>query len=77
MVIWFLKIANTFNEYFGSIAESLNLHISTEGSSNVPRSYTSDDGTDKILIKFVNYPGIEQSYKTLTLLVNFCFNVFL
>ena len=45
--------------------------MSTEDFSNVHRSYTSDDGTDKILIKFVNYPGIEESYKTLTLLVNF------
>ena len=44
---------NTFNEYFKPIAESLDLHILTEGSSNVLPSYTSDDDIDNILIKFV------------------------
>ena len=29
------EIANTFNEYFGSIVESLDIHIWTEGSSNI------------------------------------------
>ena len=42
------EIANTINEYFGSIVESLDLHIWTESSSNVPPSYTSDDDIDNI-----------------------------
>ena len=44
---------NTFNEYLKPIVESLDLHILTEGSSNVLPSYTSDDDIDNILIKFV------------------------
>ena len=40
------EIANIFNEYFGSIVESLDLHIWTEGSSNVPLSHRSDDVID-------------------------------
>ena len=52
------EIAHTFNEYFGSIVESLDLHIWTEGSPNAPSSYANDDGIDNILIKFVNYPSI-------------------
>ena len=54
------EIANTFNEYFRSIVESLDLHIWTEGSLNIPLSYTSDDGIESILIKFI----IDQSIKT-------------
>ena len=42
------EIADTFNEYFGSIVESLYVHMRTEDSSNVPPSYTSDDGIDNI-----------------------------
>ena len=52
------EIANIFNEYFGPIVESLALHIWTDHSSNVPSSYTSDDGINNILIKFVNNPSI-------------------
>ena len=50
------EIANTFNEYLGSIVESLDLHIWTESSSNVPPSQTSDNDMDKILIKLANHP---------------------
>ena len=32
------EIANIFNEKFGSIVQSLDLHIWTQGSSNVPPS---------------------------------------
>ena len=53
------EIANTFNEYFGSIVESLDLHVWTESSCNVPPSYTSDDDIDNILIKFANHPSIK------------------
>ena len=53
------EIANTFNEYFGSIAESLDLHIWTEGYFNVPPSYTGDNGINNILIKFVYHPSIK------------------
>ena len=38
-VIYLLKnkyIANSFNEYFGSIVESLDLHTWTEGSKALP-----------------------------------------
>ena len=47
------ETANTFNEYFGSIIKSLDLHIWTKGSYNIPSSYTSDDDIDDILIKLV------------------------
>ena len=53
------EIVNTFNEYFGSIVESLDLHVWTESSCNVPPSYTSDDDIDNILIKFANHPSIK------------------
>ena len=53
------EIADTSNEYFGSLVESLDVHIWTEGSSNVPPSHTSDDGIDNILIKFINHPSIK------------------
>ena len=53
------EIANTFNEYFGSIVESLDLHVWTESSCNVPPSYTSDNDIDNILIKFANHPSIK------------------
>ena len=53
------EIANTFNEYFGSIVETLDLHTWTEGSSKVRPSYTNDDGVYNILIKFVNHPSIQ------------------
>ena len=52
-------IANTFNEYFGSIVESLDLNVWTESSCNVPPPYTSDDDIDNILIKFANHPSIK------------------
>ena len=71
-----LTFANTFNEYFGSIVESLDLHICTEDSSNVPPSNTSDDAIDNILIKFLHHPSIKQSNKVIILLVNFHFNLF-
>ena len=59
-VIFFKKEnANTFNEYFGSVVESLDLHIWTEGSYNVPQSYISDEDIDNILIKFVDHPSIK------------------
>ena len=61
-VIQFLQhkeIAHTFNEYFGSIVESIDLHIWTKCSYNIPRSYTSDHDVDNILIKFVNHPSIK------------------
>ena len=53
------EIANTFNEYFGSIVESLDLHVWTESSCNVLPSYTSDDDIDNFLIKFANHPSIK------------------
>ena len=71
------EIADTFNEYFGSIVESLDVHIWTEGSSNVPPSYTSADGIDNILIKFINHPSIKTIKKNLILLANVCFILFL
>ena len=49
------EIVNTFNEYFVSIK----YFKSFEGYSNVPPSYTSDDGIDIILTKFVNHPSIK------------------
>ena len=59
-IIFFKKEnANTFNEYFGSVVESLDLHIWTEGSYNVPPSYISDEDIDNILIKFVDHPSIK------------------
>ena len=39
--------------------ESLGLHIWTECSSDVPPSYTSDDGIDNILIEFIDHPSIK------------------
>ena len=42
------KISNKFNEYYKSIVESLDLHIWTEGSTNVSPSYTSDDGIELV-----------------------------
>ena len=53
------EIANTFNEYFGSIVESLGLDMRTEGATNVLPSCTGDDSIDNILIKFVNHPSIK------------------
>ena len=54
------EIANTFNEYFGSIVESLDLLIWTKGSSNVHPSYKRNDGIYNILIKFVDHPSIKK-----------------
>ena len=42
------KISNKFNKYYKSIVESLDLHIWTEGSTNVSPSYTSDDGIELV-----------------------------
>ena len=53
------EIANTFNEYFESTVETLDLHTWTKGSSKVRLSYTNDDGIYNILIKFVNRPSIQ------------------
>ena len=66
-------IANTFNEYFGSIVESPDLHIWTEGFSNVPPSYTSDDGIDNILINFVNHPSIKTIKQSFNITSKFSF----
>ena len=71
------EIANTFNEYFGSIVESLDLHIWTEGSTNVLPSYTSDDSIDNILIKFINHPSIKTIKQNFNITSKFCFNLFL
>ena len=67
------EIANTFNEYFGSIVESLHLHIWTESSSNVPPSYTSNDDIDNILIKFVNHPSIKTIRQNFNITSKFSF----
>ena len=67
------EVANTFGEYFRSISESLDLHIWTEGSSNVPSSYTSDDGIDNILNKFVNHPNIKTIKQTFNISSRFSF----
>ena len=66
------EIANTFNEYFGSIVESPALHIWTEGSSNVPTSYTSDFFLSTLthlnkkntITRYINIivPGIQVKY---------------
>ena len=42
------KISNKFNKYYKSIVESLDLHIWTEGSTDVSPSYTSDDGIELV-----------------------------
>ena len=42
------KISNKFNEYYKSMVESLDLHIWTDGSTNVSPSYTSDDGIELV-----------------------------
>ena len=67
------EIANTCNEYFESIAESLDLHIWTESSFNVPPSYTSDDDIDKILIRFVNHPSIKTIKQNFNITSKFSF----
>ena len=45
----------------------------TEGSSNVPPSYTSDDGIDNILIKFVNHPSIKAIKQNFNITSKFLF----
>ena len=45
------EITNTFNGYFGSIVEQLDLHIWTESSSNILLLYASDGG--------INHPSIK------------------
>ena len=67
------EIANTCNEYFESIVESLDLHIWTESSLNVPPSYTSDDDIDKILIRFVNHPSIKTIKQNFNITSKFSF----
>ena len=67
------EIAIKFNEYFGSIVESLDLHIWTEGSSNVPTLYTSDDVIDIILIKFVNHHSIKTIKRNFNISSKFSF----
>ena len=67
------EITNTFNEYFGLIVESLDLHIWTESSSNVPPSYTSDDDIDNNLIKFVNHPSIKTIKQNFNIVGKFSF----
>ena len=49
------EITNTFNEYFGFIVEWLDLHIWTEGSSNILLSYTSDGGINHPSIKTIKH----------------------
>ena len=65
--------SNTFNEYFGSIVKSLDIHIWTEGSYNVPPSCTSDDDIDNILIKFVNRPSIKTIKQNFNITSKFLF----
>ena len=67
------EIANTFGEYFGSTVESLVLHIRTKGSSNIPSSYRSYDGIDKILLKFVNDPNIKTTKQNFNITSKFYF----
>ena len=67
------EIANTFNEYFGSIVESLDLHIWTEGSSNVPPSYTNDGAIDNLLIKFFDHPTIKKIKQNFNIASKFSF----
>ena len=70
------EIANTFNEYFGSIVESLDLQLWTESSCNVPTSYTSDDDIDNILIKFANHPSIKTIKQNFDITSKFSFWIF-
>ena len=67
------EIVNTFNEYFGTIVESLDLHIWTNSSSNVPSSYTSDDDKDNTLINFVNHPSIKTIKQNFNITSKFSF----
>ena len=69
------EIANIFNEYFGSIVESLDLHIWTKDSSNLPPSYTSHDGIDNILITFVNHPSIKTIKQNVNIISKFSFQL--
>ena len=59
------EITNTFNEYFGSIVEWLDLHIWTEGSSNILLSYTSDGG--------INHPSIKTIKQNFNITTKFLF----
>ena len=65
-------IAFTFIKYFGSIVESLDLHICTEVSKFVP-AYASDNSIDKIFIKFANYPSIRTIKQNLNITRTFSF----
>ena len=69
------EIANTFNEYFGSIVESLDLQIWTKDSSNLPLSYTSHDGIDNILITFVHHPSIKTTKQNVNIISKFSFQL--
>ena len=59
------EITNIFNEYFGSIVEWLDLHIQTEGSSNILLSYTSDGG--------INHPSIKTIKPNFNITTKFSF----
>ena len=60
-VIQFLKIKRLLIHFWihNRISRS-SYHTWTRDSSNAPLSYTSDDATDNILIKFHNYPSINK-----------------
>ena len=58
---------------FLKIKKLLDLHIWTEGSSNVPPSYTNDDGIDNIILKFVNQPSIKTIKQNFNITSKFSF----
>ena len=59
----------------GSIVESLDLHIWTESSSNVPPSCASDNNIDNILIKFVSHPTIKTTKYNFNITSKFSFQL--
>ena len=54
-------------------SDSQQNHIWTEGSYNVPPSYTNDDDIDNILIKFVNHPSIKTIKRNFNITSKFSF----
>ena len=53
--------------------KSPDLRIWTEGSSNVTPPYTSDDGINNILIKFVDHPSVKTIKQSFNITSKFSF----
>ena len=59
VIFWFVDIADTFNEYFGSIVESLDLYERESEITDLGLNDSNQDYLDITICKYEKQPSIK------------------